>query len=71
MINLKQVLVIGALVFTVFGCSKSNSVKESDFFKEYKYQCIDGKKYLQYYGFGDRSGITIVLDDDGKPIKCQ
>ena len=71
MINLKQVLVISTLAFTVFGCSKSNSVKESDFFKVYKYQCIDGKKYLQCYGFGDRSGITIVLDDDGKPIKCQ
>lgn len=71
MTKLKQALVLGVLALTVFGCSKSGELKESNFVRAYEYICVDGKQYLYLRGLGYASGITIVLDDNGKPIKCQ
>lgn len=62
------VIWFSTLVVYFSGCS--NGIKSNDFFKSYEYKCIDGTKYLIFSGFGDRSGITTVLDENGKPIKC-
>ena len=66
----RTLLVLGfsISVFCFSGCS--NEIQQDGFFESYKYKCIDGTKYLIFSGFGDRSGITTVLDENGKPIKC-
>lgn len=69
--KLKQALVFIVLALTMFGCKSEKELKESNFVKKYEYLCLDGKQYLYLNGIGYTSGITLVLDDNGKPIKCQ
>lgn len=69
--SLKIALVLSVLALTLFGCKSEKELKESNFVRTYEYICVDGKQYLYLRGLGYASGITIVLDDNGKPIKCQ
>lgn len=70
--DLKFIVIVLAIVAICYGIFNfKNKEQNLISLKDYYYKCIDNKQYLFYKGFGDRSGITIVLDDDGKPIKCQ
>ena len=69
--SLKIAIVLSVLALTMFGCKSEKELKESNFVRTYEYICVDGKQYLYLRELGYASGITIVLDDNGKPIKCQ
>lgn len=68
-----KILMLIMISVFIFGCSEDSYVspesKSSNYFGYYKI-CLDGHLYWQSLG-SSSSGLAGILDDNGKPIKCE
>lgn len=66
---MKKILLVLLVILSITAC-KDKKVWKEPFFNTYYKECVYGKVMIVHNSRAD-SGITLDLDENGKPIPCQ